>query len=113
MCFPIYGRAYPLEEANSEDVDSYHSWSRNGRWLVFSSRRVDGLYTRLFFTYINTNSKAHKPFMLPQKNPKKYYNDLLFSYNIPEFVTDKVKIDRHAVAKEMREAKGIDVTYKE
>ncbi len=107
------GRAYPLDEANSEDVDSYHSWSRNGRWLVFSSRRVDGLYTRLFFTYIDADGKAYKPFMLPQKNPKKYYNDLLFSYNIPEFVTDKVKIDRHAVAKEMREAKGIDVTYKE
>lgn len=106
------GKAVPMTDANSNDVDSYHSWSSNSKWLVFSSRRVDGLYTRPFFTYIDKDGKAHKPFMLPQKNPKKFYQDQIYSYNIPEFVKGKVVLDRHRVAKEMRNSKGIDVTYK-
>ena len=44
------GKTYPLTEANSAEGESYHSWSHNNRWLVFSSRRLDGLYTRPFYT---------------------------------------------------------------
>ncbi len=36
----------PMTEINSDDVESYHTWSSNGRWVVFSSRRNDGNYTR-------------------------------------------------------------------
>ena len=36
-------QSYPLEAANSDDVESYHSWSSDSRWIVFSSRRMDGL----------------------------------------------------------------------
>ena len=32
--------------------------------------------------------------MLPQKNPKKYYAELMLSYNVPEFVTAPIKFDR-------------------
>ena len=105
-------KIYPLTEANSENVESYHSWSDNNRWLVYSSRRLDGLYTRPFFTYIDANGQAHKPFLLPQKDPMKYYKSLMFSYNIPEFVKDKVKFNRHAISKEMRESKGTDLTFR-
>ncbi|MCD8317331.1 MAG: hypothetical protein LUC45_00040, partial [Paraprevotella sp.] len=35
----------PMTEFNSDDVESYHSWSSHGRWVVFSSRRDDGNYT--------------------------------------------------------------------
>jgi len=36
-------RSYrPLEKANSPRSESWHSWSSNSRWIVFSSRR-DGL----------------------------------------------------------------------
>ena len=41
------GKTYPLSEANSAEGESYHSWSHNNRWLVFSSRRLDGLYLSL------------------------------------------------------------------
>lgn len=43
------GQVSELEGVNSNDVESYHSWSSNGHWLVFSSRRVDGLYTHLIW----------------------------------------------------------------
>ena len=54
------GEHYPLTLANSDDAESYHSWSSNSRWIVFSSRRVDGLYTRPFIAYINDEGEAEK-----------------------------------------------------
>ena len=98
-----------MAEANSAEGESYHSWSHNNRWLVFSSRRLDGLYTRPFFTYIDDKGTAHKPFLLPQKNPVKYYKDLLWTYNLPEFIQEKAQVDTHAVMETMRNTKGIQV----
>lgn len=82
---------YPLSEANSNDADSYHAWSSNGRWIVFSSRRDDGSYTRLYLTYFDTEGKAHKVFLLPQLDPAQNLL-LLKSYNVPEFTREPVKI---------------------
>lgn len=105
-------KAEPMTAANSNDVESYHSWSHNSKWLVFSSRRGDGLYTRPYFTYIDAQGKAHKPFLLPQRNPKKFYKDYMFSYNIPEMIMDKVKVNSHKIATIMRNSKGMDVTFR-
>ena len=79
-----------LLEVNSDESDSYHSWSSNGRWFVFSSRRLDGLYTRPYIAYFDSSGKAHTPFLLPQKDPL-FYRDFIKSYNVPELVTGKVK----------------------
>lgn len=106
------GEIYPLTEANSEESESYHSWSSNSRWMVFSSRRMDGLYTRLYFTYIDANGVAHKPFLLPQKNPVQFYEDLMLAYNIPEFIKGKVDVNPHVIATVMRDTEGINLTYR-
>ena len=103
----------PLAEANSQGVDSYHSWSSNSRFLVFSSRRLDGLYTRPFMTYIDKDGQEHKPFLLPQRNPKKFYGNLMFSYNIPEFIKGKVKVDRYKVSRTMRTKPGTNLSFRE
>lgn len=106
------GELSPLAAANSPvSTDSYHSWSADSRWLVFSSRRGDGLYTRPYFTYVSEDGTASKAFMLPQKNPRKYYRELMFSYNIPEFVDSKVKVSRHGIASVMRRSAGEGLTY--
>jgi hypothetical protein len=94
-----------LDNANSDDSESYHSWSSNSRWLVFSSRRLDGLYTRPYFVYINERGEAAKPFLLPQKDPETYYAALLKSYNIPEFVTGKIPDRAAVVASKAKDAK--------
>ena len=79
------GEVRPASELNSDDADSYHSWSSNGKWVVFSSRRLDGRYTRLFFAHFDGEGRFTKPFLLPQK--EMWYNDVrLKSYNVPEFV---------------------------
>ena len=103
------GESFPLEAANSEDVDSYHSWSGNSRWLVFSSRRMDGLYTRPFFCHIDGNGQASKPFLLPQKNPLRYYADQMNSYNLPELMEHKATVYPHDIASALRNTPGTDV----
>lgn len=82
---------YALTEANSPDPDSFHSWSSNGRWIAFSSRRMDKNYTRPFIAYFDREGKAHKAFVLPQRDPE--HNQLLLkSYNVPELTREAVKI---------------------
>lgn len=82
-----------MDEINSDDTESYHSWSSNGRWIVFSSRRGSGSYTRLYLTHFDENGKGSKPFILPQKTPA--IDQILFkSYNVPEFMAKPVEISR-------------------
>ena len=87
------GESRPMTEANSPDAESVHSWSSNSRWLVFGSRRDDGLYTRPYFCHIAEDGKVGKAFMLPQRNPRQFYEGRFMSYNIPEFVTGPVPLD--------------------
>ena len=75
-----------LSEVNSDDTESFHNWSSNSRWFVFSSRRGDGLYTRLYLASMDENGKISKPFLLPQEDPETYYDRSVYSYNVPDFV---------------------------
>lgn len=88
------GERRRLDAVNSEDTESYHNFSSSSRWFVFSSRRDDGLFTRPYFAHIDGEGKVSKPFMLPQKDPAVFYRDRFLSYNIPEFVTAPVKLDK-------------------
>lgn len=91
------GQLRPLTEVNSNDVESYHNWSSNSRWFVFSSRRIDGLYTRPYIAGIDAHGKVTKPFLLPQKDPDDYIRSF-FSYNLPEFVTGPVTVNPRDLA---------------
>lgn len=104
------GISRPLDEVNSNDVESYHSWSSNSRWIVFSSRRIDGLYTRPYIAYVDKDGKAGKPFLLPQKDTG-FYHRSMKSYNIPEFITGKVKARGREVGLKAKEDKGTDVKF--
>lgn len=106
------GETACLDALNSDDVESYHSWSGNSRWLVFSSRRDDGLYTKPYFAYIDAEGKAHKPFLLPQKDPRKHYDSRMFSYNIPELISGKVRLDGREIASFAADEPGKKVGYK-
>ena len=96
-------------DINSPQSESYHTWSSTGRWIVFSSRRLDGLFTRPFFSYFDPSGKAHKPFILPQKNPS-FYQTFIKSYNIPELVTSEVKLNPHTLSG-ITDANAIPATF--
>lgn len=92
------GNVRPADEINSDDADSFHNWSENSRWVVFTSRRNDGLYSMLYITGMDDNGRFSKPFLLPQKNPLEYYRQSLLSFNTPDFTKYKVEFDsRQAV----------------
>ena len=64
---------------NTPRMNSWHSWSSNGRWLVFSSK-VNGPYTQLFLTHIDENGNDSPPVLLERfTSPDR-------AANIPEFV---------------------------
>lgn len=100
-----------LEGANSERADSYHTWGSNSHWMVFSSRRIDGYYSRPYITYIDDQGKASKPFLLPQRKPAKFYNDQMMSYNLPELLSGKVKVNQRKIALTLKNQPGANMTF--
>jgi Flp pilus assembly protein TadD len=76
---------------NTARMNSWHSWSSNSRWLVFSSK-VNTAYTQLFLTHIDENGNDSPPVLLERfTSPDR-------AANIPEFV----KLPGDAIA-EIRE----------
>ena len=124
-CFPIWhneadnwilnlktGEAKPMKEANSSQTDSWHNWNINSHWFVFTSRRGNGLYTRLYLAQIDDHGNISKPFLLPQKNPATYYDALIDSYNTPDFTSRKVEFDSRSAAREITSENRIPTTVK-
>ena len=101
-----------LEGANSERADSYHSWSGNSHWMVFSSRRIDGYYSRPYITFIDDQGRAGKPFLLPQRNPAKFYQDQMMSYNLPELIEGKVANRQRKIALTLKNQTGTDLVFR-
>jgi hypothetical protein len=91
-------RKYEKMSLNSDDVESYHSWSSGGRWLLFISKRMDGLYSNVFFSHVDPAGTVSKPFVLPQKDPDFYLVNTT-NFNRPVFITGKVTIDDGKLAK--------------
>ncbi len=85
------GETRPLKEVNSHQSESYHNWSSDSHWFVFASKRENGMYAQLFFASVDDKGHVTKPFLLPQKNPQKFYREMFDSYNVPDFT--KVKVD--------------------
>lgn len=100
-----------LDPVNSDDVESYHSWSSNSRWVIFSSRRGDGLYTRLYIAHINEEGLASKPFPLPQEDPT-FYDSFMKSYNIPEFVSGPVTTGMGRISRCARKGSAVDLSFR-
>jgi hypothetical protein len=60
---------------------------------VLSSRRDDGLFTRPYFCHVDAKGVVAKAFMLPQRNPRRFYRERFFSFNVPEFISVPVPFD--------------------
>ena len=89
-------RYWPLS-VNSDKSDSWHCWSKNGRWIAFASKRRDGLLGRVYFSYIDQQGKARKPILLPQRDPA-FYDSFIENFNAPELITKPVRIDPNVLA---------------
>ena len=88
------GEPVDVSLLNSNQAESCHAWSSNGRWVVVGSRRLDARFTRLYFAHISADGKCSKPFLLPQQNPQ-HNTWRLKSYNVPEFIKGEVRLPKN------------------
>ena len=79
---PASGGEPRLMRCNTANMNSWHSWSPNGKWLVFSSK-INGPYTQLWLTHIDVNGESTPPVVLHQFTAPDR------AANIPEFVNNK------------------------
>ncbi len=101
VCMPLDNQVpsdIDLTGLNSEGfADSYPTWSSNGHWIMVSSRRGDGNFSRVYISYFK-NGKAEKAFMLPQEDPEQN-TFRLKCYNRPEFMVEPVRISVNEFSK--------------
>ena len=107
------GEAREMKEINSDKADSYHNWNVNSHWIVFTSRRDDGLYSRLYLANIDDKGQLSKPFLLPQRNPHAYYSKSLYSFNTPDFTKTKVDFDAHQAGNEIASDKRVETRVRQ
>ncbi len=101
-----------LNMINTPETDSYHSWSSNGKWVVFTSKYPDGECGRPHIAYMDAQSgQASKAFILPQKDPA-FYNRFILSYNLPELYHTPNTFSPYSLIKATQQP-GIPATVKE
>lgn len=103
------GQTRAVDEINSDLSDGYHNWSPGGGWFLFSSKRGDGMYAHLYFSLLGSDGKATKPFLLPQENPEEYYREALHSFNAPDFIREKIKLNAADVGKRVKKGERTNV----
>ena len=106
------GETRPLDEVNSDAAESLHNWSADSRWFLFTSRRDDGLYTRIYLSMIGADGRATKPFLLPQRNPRDYYRRLLDSFNTPDFTSRPVDSDARSIGQAIEGDERVPTTLR-
>lgn len=105
------GEEVDISPVNSDAAESYHSWSSNSRWMLFNSRRVNGLYTHAYIAYVDSDGSVRKPFLLPQRDPD-FYDRFMKSFNIPEFITGEVELNSYDIAQFAKEDEGVNLKFK-
>jgi len=115
---PLSGGRPRRMTCNLPLMNSWHSWSPNSRWLVFSSK-ANTPFTQMFLTHIDEQGNDSPAVLIPDSTAANR------AVNIPEFVNikpeDLVSIDIPAVdyrrhlnrALELIEKKDLDGAYKE
>jgi len=83
---------YFKPDINSDESESYISWSSNSKWFVFSSRRLDGITSKPFICSIDSMGNTSKPFILPQEDPL-FYTINHKNFARPELIKHKFNLN--------------------
>ncbi len=75
---PAEGGKARRMRCNRERMNSWHGWSPNGKWLLFSSK-AHTMYTEIFLTHVDENGMDSPPVRLTR------FSDKRRAANTPEF----------------------------
>jgi hypothetical protein len=76
---PAQGGEARKMQCNRALFNSWHSFSPNGKWMLFTSK-VNTPFTEIFLTHIDENGMDTPPVCLSR------FSDENFAANVPEFV---------------------------
>jgi len=106
---PLAGGVPRRMNCNLSPMNSWHSFSPNGRWLVFSSK-AETPFTRMFLTHVDEKGNDSPAVLVPNSTAANR------AVNIPEFVNiapgGLVSIDAPAVDYRRRLIRAADLTKK-
>ena len=75
---PAAGGTARRMNCNRDHFNSWHGWSSNGRWLLFSTK-TNGPFTEIFLTHVDRDGNDSPPVRLSR------FNDPGYAANVPEF----------------------------
>lgn len=84
MIMPSGGGVAKEMRCNREFMNSWHSWSSNGHWIVFASK-ADGPETSLYLAHVDALGRDAPPVLLHRLSVPG------FAANIPEFVNNEMR----------------------
>ena len=92
-------RRFQRLACNSPESDSWHAWSSNSRWIIFASKRRDGVFGRLYLSYVGEDGAAcGEPVLVPQRDPA-FYDSCLNNYNRPELIKAPIRVHERDLAR--------------
>lgn len=83
---------------SSDRSESGPNWSSNSRWIVFSSKRKDGVFTRVYFAYVGEDGRSAKAVELPQRDPAAE-DCRLTAYNLPQLTAEPMPVSHEAIVR--------------
>jgi hypothetical protein len=99
---------YRRLDINSDQSETWHCWSSNSRWIAFSSKKGNGLFTRTYLAYVDEAGRFYKPILLPQKDPL-FYDSCLWTHGVPELIIEPLKTTGEKLAKVVRSSHKIEI----
>lgn len=92
---PVVPQKLPV---NSDQCESWHSWSSNSRWLVFGSKRGNPLFNRPYLVHVDAEGNFSKPFVVPQRDPD-FYESTLKTFTIPTLAIQPLPVTERDLAR--------------
>ncbi len=103
---------YRQLNSNSSYVESYPSWSENGKWIMFVSKQDNNMFSRPWFCHFNNDGSVDKPFVLPQEDPA-FYDSYVKNFNRPEYIRGKVQLTPKNIKDIITQQEPVDIGYDE
>lgn len=90
-------RVEPIHRLNTDGSETFHTFSRDGHWMVFASNRETFGIPELYISHVSDEGRFAPPFILPQRETDFYARNLR-AFLFPFLSTEAAKFDAQKTA---------------